>query len=161
MAMRFSPDEVFEMATELERRGIVFYENLTKKTSDPKSKEIFIFLSEEEKKHLEYFQQTKNEFNTHPDYYPNTMDESVNYLGSLIENGVLGKVLKGIDLTQGDSSIEKALEVGMDIEKESVQFYESLDIMVPESKKEWLKKIIQEEKKHFSILSGIKKSLQI
>jgi len=60
MAMRFSADEVLEMAVELERRGIAFYENLSKKTSDQKSREIFIFLGEEEKKHLEYFQMTKN-----------------------------------------------------------------------------------------------------
>ena len=31
MAMRFSADEVLEMAVELERRGIAFYENLSKK----------------------------------------------------------------------------------------------------------------------------------
>ena len=40
MAMRW--DEVLEMAVELERRGIAFYENLLK-TSDQKSREIFIF----------------------------------------------------------------------------------------------------------------------
>jgi rubrerythrin len=59
MAMRFSADEVLEMAVELERRGIAFYENLSKKTSDQKSREIFIFLGEEEKKHLEYFQKNQ------------------------------------------------------------------------------------------------------
>ncbi|OQA57248.1 MAG: Rubrerythrin [Candidatus Atribacteria bacterium ADurb.Bin276] len=159
MAMRFSADEVLEMAVELERRGIAFYENLSKKTSDQKSREIFIFLGEEEKKHLEYFQKTKDDLNTQIDFVPDTMDETSNYLGSLIENGVLGKILQGLDLTQGDSSIEKALEVGMEVEKESVKFYESMEIMVPESKKEWLKKVIQEEKKHYAILLGIKKEL--
>ena len=159
MAMRFSADEVLEMAVELERRGIAFYENLSKKTSDQKSREIFIFLGEEEKKHLEYFQKTKDDLNTQIDFVPDTMDETNNYLGSLIENGVLGKILQGLDLTQGDSSIEKALEVGMEVEKESVKFYESMEIIVPESKKEWLKKVIQEEKKHYAILLGIKKEL--
>ena len=159
MAMQFSADEVLEMAVELERRGIAFYENLSKKTSDQKSREIFIFLSEEEKKHLEYFQKTKDDLNTQIDFVPDTMDETNNYLGSLIENGVLGKILQGLDLTQGDSSIEKALEVGMEVEKESVKFYESMEIIVPESKKEWLKKVIQEEKKHYAILLGIKKEL--
>jgi len=161
MAMRFSPDEVFEMATELERRGIWFYENLAKKNSDPKSKEIFIFLGDEEKKHLEFFQKTRNDLDPNADYFPNTMDETVNYLGSLVENGVLGKVLKGIDLTQGDTSVMKALEIGMEVEKESVRFYESLDIMVPMSKKEWLRKIIEEEKKHYTILSGMKSDLMV
>ena len=160
MALRFSADKVLEMAVELERRGIVFYENLSQKTSDQKSKEIFIFLGEEEKKHLEYFRETKNDLNTQIDFIPDTKDETVNYLGSLIENGVLGKVLQGLDLTQGDSSIDKALEVGMEVEEESVKFYENLEIMVPESKKEWLKKIIQEEKKHYAILLGIKKDLK-
>ena len=47
----------------------------------------------------------------------------------------------------------------MEVEKESVKFYESMEIMVPESKKEWLKKVIQEEKKHYAILLGIKKEL--
>jgi len=159
MAMRFSADEVLEMAVELERRGIAFYENLSKKTSDQKSREIFIFLSEEEKKHLEYFQNTKDDLNTQIDFVPDTMDETVNYLGSLIENGVLGKVLQGIDLTQGDNSVEKALEVGMQVEKESVRFYESMEVMIPENKKEWLKKVVQEEKKHYAILLGIKKEL--
>ena len=47
----------------------------------------------------------------------------------------------------------------MEVEKESVKFYESMEIIVPESKKEWLKKVIQEEKKHYAILLGIKKEL--
>jgi len=72
---------------------------------------------------------------------------------------VLGKVLQGIDLTQGDNSVEKALEVGMQVEKESVRFYESMEVMIPENKKEWLKKVVQEEKKHYAILLGIKKEL--
>ena len=64
------------MAVELERRGIAFYENLSKKTSDQKSREIFIFLGEEEKKHLEYFQKTKDDLNTQIDFVPDTMDET-------------------------------------------------------------------------------------
>ncbi|NLJ37902.1 MAG: ferritin family protein [Candidatus Atribacteria bacterium] len=159
MTMRFSTDEILEMAVELERRGTVFYENLAKKTSDLKSREIFVFLSEEEKKHLEYFQKTKDDLNKQIDFEPDTMDETSHYLGSLIENGVLGKVLQGLDLTQGDSSLEKSLNVGMEVEKESVNFYTSLEIMVPEAKKEFLKKIIQEEEKHYAILLGIKKEL--
>ncbi|NLJ49952.1 MAG: ferritin family protein [Candidatus Atribacteria bacterium] len=159
MAMRFSVDEVLEMAVELERRGIAFYENLTKKTSDLKSREIFIFLSEEEKKHLEYFQKMKDDLNKQVDFVPDTMDETSHYLGSLIENGVLGKVLQGLDLTQGDSRLEKALEIGMEVETESVNFYESLEIMIPETKKELLKEIVQEEKKHYAMLMGIKKEL--
>ncbi|GEM_PF-611362 len=159
VTLRFSPGEVLDMAEELERRGIAFYANLVKQTNDPKSKEIFTFLEEEEKRHLDYFQKIKSDLNANADFFPDTMDETINYLGSIIENGVLGKVLKGVDLMHGDTSVIKALEVGIEVEKESVLFYQGMDIMIPASKKEWLNKVIQEEKKHFTILTGMMKDL--
>ncbi len=159
MAMKFSPTEVLEMAVELEKRGIAFYRNLYNTSRDDSSKEVFSFLQQEEERHLEYFAEMIEKISDSPKYYE-TMDETTEYLGAVVENGVLGKVLNGVDLTGGDTSVSRALEVGMEVEKESVVFYQGMEPMVPEEKKDILSQVVQEERRHFLKLSKMKQEQQ-
>lgn len=160
MALRFSPSEILEMAKELERRGIDFYNRLAQLTSSSSAREVFSFLKEEEKKHLEFFTNLQKELNEGQEILFSTTDESVNYLGAIVESGILDKVLKGVNLTPAGIKMEDALEVGIEIEKESILFYQGFIPMVSPEKREWLDKVIEEEKKHFLRLQSMKRELK-
>ncbi len=155
MAMKFSPAEVMEMAVELEKRGMVFYQNLYENSRDVSSKEIFSFLQKEEERHFEYFTDMIKNLGEVPTHYE-IMDETTEYLGAVIEGGVLGKVLKGVDLTGGDTSLLRALDVGIEVEKESIIFYQGMEPMIPEGKIDILRQIILEEQRHFLKLTKMK-----
>ncbi|MEI6156903.1 MAG: ferritin family protein [Atribacterota bacterium] len=157
--MEFSPSEILQMAEELERRGIDFYAGLIGKTNDPEAKKIFSLLENQEKQHLSFFQGIHQQLNEDRDPLVDTLDETTNYLGAIVENSILGKSLKGMDLLQGDSSVSRALAVGIEVEKESVLFYQGLEVMILPQKREWLNRVIQEEKKHFLTLIEIKKDV--
>ncbi len=160
MVFRFSPYEILEMARELERRGIDFYNRLMQLASSSSAREIFSFLGEEEKRHLEFFTHLQKELNEGQEVLFSTTDESANYLGAIVESGILDKVLKGVNLTPAGIEMEEALEVGIEIEKESILFYQGLIPMVSPQKREWLDKVVEEEKKHFLRLQNMKRELQ-
>ena len=160
MVLRFSPSEILETAKELERRGIDFYCQLAQLTSSPSAREVFSFLGEEEKKHLDFFTNLQKELDEGVEIVFSTTDESINYLGAIVESGVLDQVLKGMNLTPAGIKMEDALEVGIEIEKESILFYQGLIPMVSPEKREWLDKVIKEEKKHFLRLQSMKRELK-
>ncbi|HSV32132.1 MAG TPA: ferritin family protein [Atribacteraceae bacterium] len=156
--MKFSAAELLEMAMELEKKGMDFYRNLSKQVFGTQTRDIFLFLHDEEERHLSYFSEMYETLDRKPVVF-DTMNEAIEYLGAIIENGVLGKVLKGVDLTGGDGGVGRALDIGMDVEKESVIFYQAMEPMIPHQKRDLLRSIIQEEKKHYLRLSGIKQDL--
>jgi rubrerythrin len=52
-----TPTEIIQMALEREKEAVVDYSEYAKTTSDPKVKEMFRFLAEEEKKHVKLLQE--------------------------------------------------------------------------------------------------------
>ncbi len=52
-----TPTEIIKMALEREKEAVVDYSEYAKTTSDPKMKKMFLFLAEEEKKHVKLLQE--------------------------------------------------------------------------------------------------------
>lgn len=153
MALRFAPAEILGMAVELEKRGIDFYRRL-QESAHQEVKKIFAFLAEEEEKHLAFFDDLLNTVKTEETFQDN--EEVTQYLGSIVESGILGKVLAG---QVGPSSLTDALETGMEVEKESVLFYQGFIPLVNPAKRGWLEKVIEEEKRHFLKLVALRKEM--
>lgn len=155
MAFRFSPKEILTMATELERRGIAFYEELEKKTSDEKGKGIFRFLADEERRHLEVF---LGLLESVAETFLDTDEEASRYLGTVVESGVLRKVLGG-EVHPGILGISEALDIGIQVEKESILFYQGFLPFVTPEKRKWVEEVVAEEKRHFIRLSALKEEI--
>lgn len=156
MVMRFSPQEILTMAVELEKKGMAFYEELAQKTTNPSAKEAFSFLRNEEEKHLEFFSSLLGEVDQGTGFI-DTMEEVENYLGAIVESGVLGKVLKGMGLPSSEADLVEVISFGIEVEKESILFYQGFVDFIPQEKMEWLQAVIDEERRHFVYLTGLKK----
>ncbi len=152
MVFRFSPSEVLEMAVELERRGIQFYRKLQMNAS-PRPRELFAFLEEQEKKHLQLFTGLRESLEEALTWSYD--EEAMKYLGTIVENGILGKVLG--DTLPSSLTLEEAIEIGIQVEKESVLFYQGFYPLMSETKHSILEEIIAEEKRHVVQLTELKK----
>lgn len=143
------------MATELERRGIVFYETLEKKTHAEEGRRIFRFLADEERRHLEIFSELLGKV---PEVFLDVDEEASRYLGAIVESGVLRRVLNG-EVNTEVLGVSEALDTGIQVEKESILFYQSFLPFVAAEKRQWVEEVIAEEKRHFVRLSALREEV--
>lgn len=143
------------MAVELERRGILFYEDLERKAAKEEGKKVFRFLANEERRHLEVFSDLAERVE---DTLFDATGEVAQYLGAIVDSGVLRQVLKG-DVDVGGLGLLEALDIGIQVEKESILFYQGFLPLVPPEKRSWVEEVIAEEQKHLLRLSGLKEAM--
>lgn len=151
MSFSYNADNIFEMAEEIERNGAKFYKDAAEIISKPEIKNLLNSLSAMEIDHEKTFAEMRTKLNkeekgsTAFDPY----NEESDYLKSLADTKVFYD--KEIDLT----SPREVLKAAITAEKESILFYLGMKGFIPESfGKKWIDEIIEEEKKHITLLSS-------
>jgi rubrerythrin len=149
MAFDFTAKEIFEMAKQIERNGVAFYQKAAKSVSDAGEKEMLLDLARMEEDHEATFEKMEAELKereTAPTVF-DPEDEGVQYLKSLADTRVFFE--KEIDL----SSIKSILKSAITAEKDSIVFYLGMKELVPEKLgKERIDAIIKEEMSHIRLL---------
>jgi len=139
----FSAVETFKIARKLEKEGIRFYETLLEKTIDPTVKEVFRYLLGEEKDHLRLFEKLLEREDAE------ALDDDGEDMLDSVKDGVFVFPQDG----NVPSDLDAALQLGIAIEKKSLAFYlEVVKYTESEEGKKTLKKIIEEERKHWEEL---------
>jgi len=151
MAYDFSANEIFEMAGQIERNGMKFYEAAAEEIDDADNKKFLKQLADMERMHEEVFAAMKAELagkeKTSTVFDPE--DEGVRYLKALADMRVFYK--KAIDLSSMESIIKDAITA----EKDSILFYLGMKELVPEKAgKTKLDDIIREEMNHITMLAN-------
>lgn len=152
-------DEFFKVAMNIEQQGEDFYQIAFQKSILPRTKEVFEFLTREEKKHYEIFKKMDIEIQKIK-FRPESLDEEISlYLRSLVNSGIFENILPRTqwqDITDKD-----AINIGIQVEKTSILFYSGiLSITEDQSAKVALGKIIHEEKLHLVTLSTLWKEIK-
>lgn len=154
----FSANELLDIATGIERRGITFYDVMAKSTDNEETRAVFEDLVEMEREHLRIFEDMLVEISQFEPPEP-APEETHEYIRALIDEAVFTDDLITSEMAgQADSDI-KALELAIGAEKDSVLFYYELKEMIPLRLAPLVNRIIGEEKKHLSQLTAIKKNL--
>jgi rubrerythrin len=155
MVKSYRADEILEMAKEIERRGVVFYQKAAKKAADDQRKKLFLELSSMEQNHLETFTDMFEKLikgdNQVSIFDPDS--EMAHYLQQIAAGkGWEGKASPDSELT-GNESAEEILRIAIEAEKASIQFYLGLkeSVLTDESKKQ-VENIIREEMSHVATL---------
>jgi rubrerythrin len=160
MSIAFSSQELLNIAIGIEQRGISFYDIMAKSTDNEEARTIFEALVEMERVHLETFQNIKRSLDE-SQTSKTSSDEDSAYLEALIENAVFSDDLITSEMaTQADSDI-KAIELGINAEKDSILFYYEMKDIVPPNLLPVINGIIAEEKSHLRQLSVAKKNLTL
>ena len=149
MAYDFTAKEIFEMAKQIERNGVAFYQKAAKSVSDASEKDMLLELAKMEEDHEATFIKMEaqlKEQETAPTVF-DPEDEAVQYLKSLADTRVFFE--KEIDL----SSMKSILKAAITAEKDSIVFYLGMKELVPETLgKERIDGIIKEEMSHIRLL---------
>ncbi len=156
MGSTFEASDIFEIAMRIEENGSNFYRFAVQISRDEDAKQLFERLAEEEGKHKETFKTMLSGVESHdpPEGYPG---EYGAYLRSYADNSiiftkeVMDKELSGIKDTAS------ALDFAIRRELDSILYYHEIKGFVAKSNHGAIDDIINEERKHFKILSEMRK----
>ncbi len=152
-----SAAEVFQFAVKIEENGYDFYTKYAQRLDSDDEREIFQYLADEESKHIKIFSRMldgiesfKQQVN-YPDEYFAYLQAYANNL--IFKSDELEKELAGIKNTKA------AVDFGIKRELDSILYYQEIKSFVPEKERYNIDTIINEERKHFTTLSQMKKAL--
>jgi rubrerythrin len=150
MSLDFNADEVFEIAEQIERNGVKFYQTAAENITDSDKKQLLIDLAKMEIEHEKIFKNLRSEL-TQDDKIVTTFDpngEAESYLQALADTRVFYE--KEINTT----SFKEILTTAITAEKDSIVFYLGMKDVVPgHLGKQKLDEIIKEEMSHIKLLS--------
>ena len=158
MSISLSGTELINIAIDIEKRGIAFYDIMATSSESEATRDVFVYLTKMEREHVEIFQGMLDEAKKYhlPEAYTK---ENASYLQALVDSTAFTDDMVISEMaTQVDSDI-KALELAIYAEKDSILFYYEMKDMIPRRAKATMERIINEEKSHLRDLSELKKQL--
>ena len=148
----FSAKEIIELAIKIEKNGEAVYRNAIEKVSNPELVPLLEWMADEEVKHANWFAELRHNLETKNE------NPFVEEMGHELFNEMLGDKnfsLKDVDFAAIEE-IDDLIETFIEFEKDSIIFYEVLKPFVEDPVvREYLNKIIDEEKHHIELLKEI------
>jgi rubrerythrin len=158
MSISFSGSELINIAIGIEGRGIVFYDVMAKSTQNEAAREVFNYLADMERNHIDTFKDMLEG----ADKFQIPTDESgqyTAYLRALVDSAVFSDDMVTSEMAAQAESDTAALELAIRAEKDSILFYYEMKEVMPQRAQATVNKIIAEEKSHLRQLSELKKKL--
>lgn len=158
MSISFSISELINIAVSIERRGVAFYDTMSKSTENQAARDSFYYLADMEREHVKIFQRLLGEVDKYH-VSGSYSGEYVAYLQALVDSSVFTDEMATSEMvTRAGSDIE-ALELAIGAERDSILFYYEMREIIPQQAHTTVNKIITEEKSHLRQLSELKKKL--
>jgi rubrerythrin len=157
MTEAFKIEDTLEVAIRIEENGRKFYLHAVDIADDPKMKEFFKFVADEEGRHQKSFEGmlAKAEHTHHPETHPG---EYCEYVKAYADNLVFPP--EKVDAELGRiKTVEDALEFALQREIESILYYLEMKNFMPESHREMMDQVIDEERRHYLKLMEAKRNL--
>lgn len=159
MSSNFSPQEIVRIAIKVEEQGEKLYAKLEYEATNQSLKEVWGYLRNQEHIHRDVFQRMLDKVGDYivDNFNPGEYD---NYLRAISSEYIFTQDLIERKMQEGFPNDLAAIKFGIEIEKESVLVYEAMKEFVTVERHEVLDKIINEEKKHLTLLIGMKASFK-
>lgn len=142
--------ELLSIALKIEAEGYVFYSNMAEQQIDKNTKQLFLNLAQQERVHQEIFKGLINDVSHRESSIDSWVSEEVaGYLKSYASMSVFPTMER-----MKQVSFKEALNLAVEVEKDSIIFYSELLPYVG-NEKETVKKIISEEKRHLMDLLAL------
>lgn len=158
MSVSFSGSELINIAIGIEQRGIAFYDIMARSTKNAVARDVFQYLSDMERGHIQIFQDMLSEADKYQ--FPAAQaGEYAAYFQALADSAVFSEDMATSEtVARAESDIE-AIELAIGAEKDSILFYYEMKEVMPQRAQPTVNKIIAEEKSHLRQLSELKKKL--
>jgi len=154
----FTAADIFQFAIRVEEYGEIFYHKAALNATNDEVSKIFNRLADEEIKHKRIFQELyeKVKDNRPPESYPGE------YMANL-RDFIDGKVIFVKQSQEKELAIIQdtmaAIDFAIQRELDSILYYQESKNFVHEGQQKLIDEIIKEERKHFALLTELKKSL--
>ncbi|KPJ53072.1 hypothetical protein AMJ39_05995 [candidate division TA06 bacterium DG_24] len=156
MSVDFNADEIFEMAEQIERNGAKFYRRAAEGAGDAGGRKILLDLAAMEDQHEKIFASMRAQLSE--DERASTIWDPEGqvplYLRAIADKRIFDVDADPTDLLSGKEAMDDVLRIAIELEKDSVIFYQGMREVVPQRLGgEWVEEIIREEMRHIGILS--------
>lgn len=153
----FDASEVFDMAIQTERDGKAFYLAAAAAATDPEVKKIMEHLADAEAHHEEAFRKMKVE-STAGAPLETYGGEREDYVEALLQTRVLRDQASGVAAVHEMRQDQEALDFAIAFEKDTILFMFEMRDVLPESEREKMDVLIQQERTHVKLLQQMKAS---
>ncbi len=152
----FSASDIMEVAIRIEENGINFYKFAEQLAKQEEAKKLFASLAKAEAEHKDTFESiSANIENYNPQ--ENYAGEYSAYLRSYVDNNIIfTKEVMDKHLAQVKDTVD-AFNFALQRELDSIFYYHEIKNLIPKTQYEAIEKIIEEERKHYTILNDMKK----
>ena len=153
---KFSADEIFEMAEQIERNGASFYHKAAAQTANEQTRQVLEDLARMEDEHGATFAAMRAELTgaetAHTSFDP--QGQVGLYLRAFVDGKVFDVGADPAAQLSGSETLQEVLGKAIALEKDSIVFYLGIRQVVPgKLGAEKIERIIQEEMSHIRILS--------
>jgi len=152
----FAASDIVEVAIRIEENGVTFYKFAEQIAPQQDAKKLFAHLAEEELKHKKIFEGmfAAMEKANPPESYEG---EYSAYLRSYVDNNIIftKEALDREFAKITDTAV--AFDFAIRRELDSILYYHEIKKLVPTAQHNAIERIIDEERKHYLILSEMKK----
>jgi rubrerythrin len=156
MSVAFSAGELINIAIGNEKRGIAFYDVLTRSADSEAARKTFQYLADMEREHIQIFSNMLTGAETY-DISETCTDEYRGYLQALIDTAIFSDDLATSEMASEADSDIKALELSIGAEKDAILFYYTMKEVMPRQAQSMVDRIIAEEKSHLRQLSELRR----
>ena len=150
MPTLFSPWELVNVAIREEHTGATFYRALARRTDSAKLSEFALRVAEMENEHESKFKELLQEVGGERPPAESYPGEYEDYLAYLIEGRIFPMGEEGEALAARQASDEEAVRTAMEMERNTLLLYMELIRFVPESQRDVLEAIMDEERQHLT-----------
>lgn len=154
MALRYSADEIFALAEQIERNGVKFYTRAAEAAGDAESKRLLLDLAGWEREHVKAFGAMRADFAAKGGAAAlDAGGEAELYLRAMADGRVFDVRGDPSASLTGAETLADILRTAMGLEKDSIVFYLGMKEMVSARQdKEKVDAIIKEEMRHVVVL---------
>jgi len=152
----FEASDILEFAIRIEENGANFYRYAVQIVKGEDAKGLFTRLAEEEGKHKRTFEKiyADMEKNNIPESYDG---EYKAYLHNYVDNSIVFSKEALDKEMQKVTDTLSALDFAIRREMDSILYYHEIKKFVPAGQHPMIDKVIEEERRHFSVLSEVRK----
>jgi rubrerythrin len=152
----FNEIEAVKIAQNMEKHGLEFYRKAAARAKDMATREVFLRLAEDEKKHLARFEELEEILQADRRGKKGYTDDPdlAAYIDRLVETQVFADEGAAAKLADQVESDYEALAVGIRAERDSILFYqEMMSFIDSKPARAAFSTILDEERKHLRILA--------
>ncbi len=156
MAITFNADEIFEMATTIERNGARFYRRTAEAARDEGTKNVLLSLAVMEDDHLRRFAAMRSRLDDSKKQATvfDPEGDAAKYLQAMADGRVFDIRVDPAKLVTGQETPQHVLKTAIGLEKDSIVFYLGMrDLVSDAAGKDDIEAIIREEMAHITTLS--------